>query len=269
MKKLLHILIISLVIMLSLIVIAALTNAALKRLSPIYFCNTVSKSEYDNDLGVIAQSNFSKTILTDHIIEVANNDIGTRNHANKHQLKTYDKLIFCAGDSFTEGVGNMTDESYPFYLDLLLNLSKNEPYKTKYGVVNLGLGGYGSLQVLSVTERFAKIIDNAPDYVVYLICDNDPEDDLSFLAGMEHLYIVEGSPYYPGWVVKINTLFEYNQIYSRLKIALRNLKNLIHTPEVPVDLPSESYESQLEQNLPGLMKLIALSRRWGSMRSAR
>ena len=101
------------------------------------------------------------------------NDGGTRNYANTETLRCYAGVVFSIGDSYTEGVGNLTDESYPFYLDLLLN-ETGGGYQKRFAVYNLGLGAYGSIQSARIVNRYITALGRAPDVIVYL-CQGKPD----------------------------------------------------------------------------------------------
>jgi len=242
MKKILII-----IISISLTILSA--EAFLHWVSPIYFCNTVSQFQYDKELGVVTKPNFKKSMLTDHIIEVFTNDIGSRNYLNKDELLQYEKIIFCVGDSYTEGVGNLTDASYPFYLDLLLN-KNNNTYEKKFAVFNLGLAAYGSIQSFLVCKTYKEKIGKFPDVIIYFICSNDIVDDVRFKDGYRHRHVVSGSPHYHPIIVALNETLETSQLYIRIKRLFDSIYNNTITPEQFVP-----------EQLPGLIDMIAFSKR--------
>lgn len=253
------------VILISFVLFVLTTELLLRKFNPIYFCNTVSQFQYDKDLGIVAKHNLEKTILTDHIIEVFTNDIGSKNYLNKSELLEYKKIIFCVGDSYTEGVGNMTDESYPFYLDLLLN-RKNNIYEKRFAVINLGLGAYGFIQSYLISKIYVNKIGRPPEVIVYFISANDFDDDIRFKSGYIHRHMVSGSPYYPPVLIALNELFEYNQIYSRIKIFLSSVfrkQPHFYKRGVKIQAIGCGGQKSIQFNsnrLPGLIDLIAFSR---------
>ena len=264
MKRFIHIV---LAVVLALFVCAVFLVAAdwmIRLTSPMFFSNTVSQFKYDEELGSIAKPNLNLHLLTDHLIEVTTNDVGSRNFASSSTLGSYQKMIFAVGDSFTEGVGNLNDESYPFYLDLLLNQVDDE-YRRNYAVVNLGLGAYGSIQSAKIVDRFAKILNRPPDIIIYLICDNDPSDDAGFLNGLKHDNVVDGSPRFPGWYIRLNQTLEQSQIYLRAKMAGRAIRNRMLTPASAVPVPEGAPATDdPESVLPGLRELRKTADRYHS-----
>lgn len=209
------------VLLFSIIFSAVFFELLLRWLNPVYFCNTVSQFRYDKELGVITRSNLAKSVLTDHIIEIFTNDIGSRNYLNKDDLLKYKKIIFCVGDSYTEGVGNLTDQSFPFYLDLLLNRNVSSLiYEKNFAVINLGIGGYGSVQSYFSVGSYMKKIGKAPDAIIYFICDNDLEDDDAFRSGFKHQHAIFGSPYYSQPIIVFNEILESSQLWRRLKLLI-------------------------------------------------
>lgn len=228
---------------------------------PVRLCNTVSQFRYDAKLGVVSKPNLKKTILTDHIIEIFTNDIGTRNYLDKNELMQYGKIIFCIGDSYTEGTGNMTDQSYPFYLDFLLN-RKNNIYEKKFSVINLGLGAYGSIQSYLILKMYIEKIGRMPDVVIYFICQNDIYDDALFKANRRHIQIVSGSPRYPYFIESLNEFLEYSQIYIRTKMILKKMLSL--SPADYGAIEEKDSRGKIKQfdpeRLPGLISLIDFSK---------
>jgi tetratricopeptide (TPR) repeat protein len=79
-----------------------------------------------------------------------------------------DFVVFCAGDSFTYGIGAGIKNSYPAQLEqTLAQSSKGRPVK----VFNLGVPGYNSSQTLrKLKENIAKL---KPDVAVVLCGAND------------------------------------------------------------------------------------------------
>ncbi|MFA6129439.1 MAG: SGNH/GDSL hydrolase family protein [Candidatus Omnitrophota bacterium] len=224
----------------------------LRLFNPIYFCSTVFQFRYDKDVGVTTRPNLNKSILTDHVIEALTNDIGSRNYLNKAELNSYKKLIFCVGDSYTEGIGGLTDQSYTFYLDLLLN-NKSGIYEKNFAVVNLGLGGYGSIQSELTVLQYVRIFGRVPDAIIYFVANNDCGDDASYELGFFHRFVVLGSPYYNRITIMINELLENTQVWRRFKLLI--------SPTVHKNFsPAESDEICSPENLSGLKALIKFAR---------
>lgn len=196
----------------AIIFIIGSAEVLLRVISPIYYCDTVSQYCYDGMLGVRKQPNLHKRIFTDHLIEIMTNDSGAKNFLDTKDLQTYSKIILCIGDSYTEGVGTLVDQNYPFYLDLLLNIT-DDHYEKSYGVINLGVSGYGSKQSYFMAKSYAGLLQKKPTYIIYLISQNDLADDARFSQKQKHPY--------PYFLLKLNGMFEHSQIYFRAKLLLR------------------------------------------------
>lgn len=237
------------------ILILSTAEILLRVFRPVLICNTVSEFRYDKNAGVTTRPNLDFSIVTDHIIEVFTNDIGSKNYLSKDELLKYNKVIFCVGDSFTEGIGNSTDTSYPFYLDLILNRENND-YKRRFAVFNLGVGGYGSMQAYLSCITYAKEIGRLPDIVIFFICPNDFSEDLRFEKGICHHHPVPNSPYYPDILVKMNRILERFQVYLRIKYSFMRR---ITKQKYPAEDIAEDAAFKPEK-LPGLLKLIEFSR---------
>jgi hypothetical protein len=234
-----------------------LAEWSLRACSPRFFANRADQFQYDPELGVIARPRVSLTAVTDHLIEVRTNDIGTRNYLDKRELLGFEKLVFCVGDSFTEGLGNLTDQSYPFDLDLLLNI-RGQRYEKRYAVLNLGLGAYGSLQANLLARRFETVMGKKPDAILYLISGNDWQDDELFAAGYRHRHVVRGSPHYPAWVVWANERFESFQVYFRAKLLLGPI--LRRRGTATLNAATACHPQNRAEQLAGLLQLARYAR---------
>jgi len=230
---------------------------------PVYFCNTISQYQYDKNLGVTTKPNLEKSILTDHIIEVFTNDIGSRNYLDKDDLLKYKKIIFCVGDSYTEGTGNAVDQSYPFYLSLLLNRNKDSGLHEKnYAVINLGLGDYGSIQSYIVSKVYMEKLGRKPYAIIYFICANDPDDDILFKNGYKHRYVVLGSPYYNRVFIVLNEVLENIQLFKRIKLLSGPIVHKKSVSNEHILKKALSQENRLVTrefdpgSLPGLIDLV-------------
>jgi lysophospholipase L1-like esterase len=130
-------------------------------------------------------------------------------------------LVFTLGDSFVEGIGIPADATFPFQLDVLLNV-RDDRYNKDYGVVNLGVSGYGPKQEILRLKEYAKKI-GTPRYILFLGCDNDAQDDRDFLSGALHKKLLEGNPRYSAFEVKW---------LSRLKFDTEIGKRLLYMAKV-------------------------------------
>lgn len=152
----------------------------------------------------------------DYQEEMRTNSLGTVNF--EASFSGYRHLVFAIGDSYTQGTGLPADASYPFQLSLTLNVDASGLYRRLFGVVNLGLGAYGTTQEGLVLERYAKIL-RPPDVVLYLGSDNDYDDDLLFRAGYRHTHLVEGNPRWGPAFGVMARMTEW-EIFKRVKYAL-------------------------------------------------
>jgi hypothetical protein len=156
-------------------------------------------------------------ILKDYQQEMYVNPLGTINFQEK--FDDYRHLIFALGDSYTQGTGLYSDASYPFQLDLLLNINERGIYRKKFAVVNLGLSAFGGEQSLITLRRYIQLIGK-PSVVLYLGCDNDYSDDVWFKSGKSHQSIVDGNPYW-GWMYyPVKWVFVDMEIGKRLKLLV-------------------------------------------------
>lgn len=185
----------------------------LRLLLPLQFVSSNEAYRYDSELGVRAKPGHFLT-LNDYQQEMVVNQWGTINF-HEH-FKGYDCLIFALGDSYTQGTGLYADASYPFQLDLLLNLDEQGIYRKKFGVVNLGLAAFGGEQSLIALKRYTHVLGK-PSIILYLGCDNDYSDDRWFKSGNSHKSIVEGNPYW-GWMYNpVKWIFVETEIGKRIK----------------------------------------------------
>jgi hypothetical protein len=184
-----------LIITLSLTCCLLILEAVLRLFWPFHFMQPIEASEYDEDLGYRFRKAIHSFHLTDYQQEVKTNQLGTLNF--QEDLSEYNTIVFALGDSYTQGLGVPADSSYPFQLDLLLNIDNKGVYSKGYGIVNLGLGPYGGKQELITLKRFEKCL-RKPNIVLYLGCSNDYTDDLLFDSGIRHKNLVLHNPHY-GW----------------------------------------------------------------------
>ncbi len=245
--------------LLIIILTLACAEILLRVFRPALICNTVSEFQYDENVGVTTRPNLDLTIVTDHLIEVSTNDIAAKNYLSKDELLEYDKIIFCVGDSFTEGIGNLTDGNYPFYLDLMLNRNGNE-YEKRFAVFNLGIGGYSSMQSYFAVKNYIKKIGRKPDIIIYLATPYT-HADVRFEQGLCHRYPVLNSPYIHPILVKLNDIFEHYQIYLRWKFSIARM---FTKDKCPDPYPQKHNDKEIEFDpavLPGLEPLIEFSKR--------
>jgi hypothetical protein len=195
-----------------------LSEIFLRIFRPIYLIDNAKAYEYDLELGLRHRSGIHLFRTTDYQEEIKVNQLGTVNF--QETFSRYKSLIFAIGDSFTQGIGVAADMSYPGQLDLVLNQNEQGFYSGQYGVVNLGVSGYGGEQNLLTLNRWSTLI-RSPDIILYMGCDNDFEDDQLFKNGDRHRQLVANNPSW-GWMVKpMNWLTNDLQVGLRIKLLLR------------------------------------------------
>lgn len=195
---------------------------ALRILDPINIIGYTMAYEYDPELGVVAKKDLHYINLKDYREEFHTNKLGTVNYAD--DFGKYSKIVYAVGDSFTQGTGLPSDASYPAQLDMMLNL-RGGTYNFDYGVVNLGLGGYGSIQELAILKRFAKVLP-PPDYILVMGCNNDDWDDYRITTGLLFKNPMEGNPRY-GIFWRPVTWFAFKtELGKHIFTALKNLAQM-------------------------------------------
>ena len=203
----------TLAVALSFVVALGIAEYVLRSFAPLYLTAPQGTFQYHTELGYRLKPGIHLYQLTDHLEEVRTNTLGTVNYVEN--FAGYPALVYTIGDSYTQGMGSSADATYPFQLDLLLNLDADGHYQERYGVVSLGLAAFGPEQALLALERYAKQIGK-PDFILYFGCDNDAEDDLLFQSGYRHRHIVDGSPAWGVWVGPALWLSEF-ELVKRLK----------------------------------------------------
>ena len=229
--------------------ILILCEVGLRMFAPIHFVQKIrSAREYDPEIGIRKRPAMHMFQTTDFQAESIANSIGTTNFAD--DFSDYRYLVFAIGDSFTEGSGVPADCSYPFQLDLLLNVDDHGVYHHDYAVVNLGHSGFGTVQQLMMLQRFAERIDE-PDFVLLLGCDNDFRDDQVFERGLKHLSYVTGNPNHSEVAVKAAPLVEDVELVKRY-FRLRGLmlkKQMDNNAEFPNDVCTAERQSEKLTNI--------------------
>ncbi len=208
--------------------------------------------QYDEELGDRLRPGIHFLRTTDYQEEMHTNALGTVNF--QETFAPYKQMVFAVGDSYTQGTGLPADASYPFQLDLLLNM-QDGAYHREYGVVNLGLSAYGLEQTLICLRRYAGTL-GAPDYVLFLGCDNDYADDVEFRKGDRHRHLTEGNPHWGPWLKPVQWLTVNTEIGKRLKVAIRNTQrrrqldaSKVQTSEDQTNCPAALEEPRLERLL--------------------
>ena len=238
----------------------SLAELGLRSCAPLHLAGFQGGYVYDPELGYRIRPGQHYLVNTDHLQEIRTNALGSVNF--QESFAGYEQRVFAIGDSFTQGTGLSADSSYPFQLDLFLNLRGGE-YAPEYGVVNLGLAAYGLEQATLALRRYAEQIGR-PDFVLYLACSNDAGDDALFASGYRHGHLVDGSPSWGVWQRPLQLVVYQTEIGKRLKIALGALRRS-WTSGTPVTAEQDANPGARNAAAPlepGLERLLALTRSW-------
>lgn len=236
-----------------------LVEWAIRQFAPLYLADIPASLEYDKELGYRLRQNIQLFRTTDYQQETKTNPLGTSNF--QESFEGYQRLVFAIGDSTTEGIGVPADASYPFQLDLDLNTDANGMYQKRYGIVNLGVEGYGALQEITVLERSAAKIGK-PSIILYMGCDNDYEDDLLLQSGYRASSLVPGNPRWGIWEPMLQWLTNDVQLGLRAKILLGVVRrqHLSGTSEL-----SDKRHSTAELEAPRVDRFAADASKYGSL----
>jgi hypothetical protein len=199
----------------SVFVALLVVEIALRLFRPTYSVAIPWSYEYDTELAFRLKPGVHLFRTTDFQQEARTNRLGTANF--QEGFDDYPQLVFTVGDSYTQGLGVPADASYPFQLDLFLNRDARGFYAKRFGVVNLGVSGYGGDENLITLRRYVSLLRRPPSYILYLGCDNDMGDDVLFRRGLRHKQFLEGSPYLGRLAVPARWLTEELQIGFKAK----------------------------------------------------
>ena len=236
----------------------ALGEIVLRLFLPLHFVSSNFAYRYDPQLGYVAKPGHT-LVLKDYQQEMYVNQLGTINF--QEDFKDYESLVFALGDSYTQGTGLYADASYPFQLDLLLNVDREGNYRKKYAIVNLGLSAFGGEQSFIALQRYLQKIGK-PKMVLYLGCENDFLDDLAFKSGHAHRAIVEGNPFW-GWLYHpVKWIFVDTEIGKRIKfsIAGQRVKSNRESIQVASAHTAEKLQKEAEAPLAAAVEIDVLER---------
>lgn len=221
---------------------------------PIYLAGYIGAYQHDEELGVCLKPGQHFLKSTDYQQEVRTNQKGTVNF--QESFEGYDSIVLAIGDSYTQGTGLPSDATYPFQLDLLLNMRRGE-YRKRCAVVNLGLAAFGGEQELLSLQRYAKLVGK-PKYVLFLGCANDYVDDLLFKNGDRHKLLVDGNPHWGMFLKPLQWLTNETEIGKRLKIGVA-LMGAASPPDEDEEAPANPHpRSTAQLQEPVLEKLVAM-----------
>ncbi len=248
-------------IILSTILVVFTLEGILHVFAPIYMAGNRHAYQYDEELGCRLQDNLRLLRTTDYQEEIYTNQLGTANF--QKDFADYQALVLAVGDSFTQGTGLPMDASYPFQLDLLLNM-QNDHYVKKYAVVNLGVATYGGKQNLIALKKYCEKLGK-PRYVLYLGCSNDYEDDLLLGRGRVHKRMVAGNPNWPWYATPLVWWAHETELGKRTKIALGNLtKRRIFSQDRALSQSPDKQKTAAELEEPIFQELSKLTGQVGA-----
>jgi len=228
---------------------------------PLYTAGgVIGLYQYDEELGTRLCTGLNSLRTTDYQEEMHTNELGTVNF--QETFAAYEHRVFAIGDSFTQGTGLPADASYPFQLDLRLNM-QGGAYRPTYGVVNLGLCAYGLEQALICLRRYADIL-GAPDYVLFLGCHNDYQNDLDFRQGNYHRRLTEGNPHWGIWLKPVQWLTIETEVGKRLKVALRRAQRRRRWEAWRREVPEREAKCPAALQEPGFERLVEATAELGA-----
>ena len=238
-----------LVLILGLVVVELL----LRGLAPLHTAGDIRAYEYDAELGVRLKSDIHYLKTTDHQAETVTNAFGAAGFQSSFEGYRY--IVVAVGDSYTQGTGLPADMGYPQQLDLMLN-TRSGSYRPIYGVVNLGVAGFGGRQSLQLLRQNKT---PKPDFILYLGSQNDPVDDLLLDQGYRHQHLVDGSPEWGGWTSTVRWFTHGTEIGKRVKyIVGQYRRSRIHNDDnKPASAPLPSAAAR---QIEILNELNAISR---------
>ncbi|HEX8352374.1 MAG TPA: hypothetical protein VF611_05740 [Pyrinomonadaceae bacterium] len=227
-----------------------IAELSLRLFSPRYYPVIPAAYEYDPETAVRLRPGAHLFATTDHQQETVSNQLGTANF--QKSFDDYESLVLAVGDSYTQGTGLPADMSYPAQLDLILNRDEQGFYVKRFGVVNLGVAGFGGEQSFLNLRRWeARLGPRAT--ILYLGCDNDFEDDLAFRSGDRHRIVVAGSPVWGSLTRPLRLLFERTHVGLLARAAYRQRLRDGMVAEATRDLGRKPSVAELE--LPVLERL--------------
>ncbi|HEX8561261.1 MAG TPA: hypothetical protein VF668_24425 [Pyrinomonadaceae bacterium] len=195
-----------------------IAETALRVFSPRRYPVIPAAYEYDPETAFRLRPDAHLFATTDHQQESISNGLGTANF--QRGFEGYGSLVFAVGDSYTQGTGTPADASYPAQLDLLLNRDDEGFYARRFGVVNLGVAGFGGEQSLLRLRSYGARL-GPPAVILYLGCDNDFEDDLAFRSGDRHGIVIAGSPAWGSLTGPLRFLLEDTHVGLLARAAYR------------------------------------------------
>jgi lysophospholipase L1-like esterase len=241
-------------------VIAGLLIAelSLRLFHPQYYPIIPAAYEYDAETAYRLRPGAHMFATTDHQQESVSNRLGTANF--QEGFDDYETLVLTVGDSYTQGTGLPADASYPAQLDLILNRDERGFYVKKFGVVNLGVAGFGGEQSLLNLRRWESRL-RPRAVILYLGCDNDFEDDLAFRSGDRHRIVIAGSPVWGSLTRPLRFIFERTHLGRLARATYRQHVRDGMADEAARQEGRKASVAELEQSILERIKSYAEERR--------
>jgi hypothetical protein len=245
------------VVIISCLVAIFSIEISLRFFYPMYLTGGyIGAYQYNEKLGYSLKMNVHLFKTTDYQQEIYTNNIGSINF--QKSFDRYPILIFAIGDSYTQGVGLPSDASYPFQLDLILNMP-NKEYLNRYAVVNLGLAGFGGEQGFLMLSMYKEILGK-PNYILYLGCSNDHMDDILFRNGYRHRHLVDGNKHYGSiFLSSLQWLRNETEIGKRVATSISTLRHQSYMRNDAHEQGDKDNASVAALEEPVLNKLLAAS----------
>lgn len=248
------------VVLLAVVAGLVIVEVALRLFAPRHYPIIVASYEYDPELAFRLRPAAHLFRTTDHQLESISNKLGTANF--QESFEGYESLVFAVGDSYTQGTGLPADMSYPAQLDLMVNQNAEGFYVKKFGVVNLGVAGYGGEQALLNLRRKAEQL-GAPSVILYLGYDNDFVDDVTFKRGDRHRAMMPGNSVWAQVKRPLRLFLQRTQIGRRLQGGILELRRQRREEELLG--PAGRRVPVAELQAPVLERLSAYAKERGSL----
>lgn len=223
-----------------------------------YYPVIAAAYEYDPEMAFRLRPHAHLLKTTDFQQESVSNPLGTANFQDG--FDGYESLVFAVGDSYTQGTGVPADMSYPSQLDFILNRDEQGFYVKRFGVVNLGVAGFGGEQSLINLRRWGTRL-RPPAIILYIGCDNDFEDDMSFRSGDRGRIVIAGSPTWGILTRPLRFLLEDTQIGLRARVAYRQRRRERMVNEAMKQLGGKPSVAELESSVLERLKSYAEEQR--------
>lgn len=149
-------------------------------------------------------------------------------NGSKNNIRSVYRIL-CLGDSFTLGVGAGKEEDYPAQLKNMLKKSKPQKY---FEVINKGVGGYNSAEVLYYLDK--NLDKYEPDLVILMIGTNDGHNT----------HLNDWALGQKEWYVKISSWITGLRIYKLINFVKLSISQFHNVQELnhEVDLRRSSVQ---------------------------